>query len=373
MKIVQVISDISTEASGPSYSVPRLSQSLAERGHEVVLSCLAAREYIPGVELDIHGSWPIAKGFGISPSHAREMRKKGKTFDIIHSHGIWCLANITPGWVVPKNGARLVASPRGSMAPWAMNFKRWKKAPVWPFQRRLYERAHLLHATASEEYEDMRNLGFRAPIAVIPNGIDVPDLPIFKNKTNFRLLFLSRIHQKKGVEILLDAWGFIQDKFENWELTIAGPGEEFYVNNLIQISKSKKLKRVNFIGPVFGEEKSNLYFDSDLFILPTYNENFGMVVAEALSHGLPVVVSEGAPWRKIEDKNCGLWVPVNSEAVKSALSKMMMMSHDERLKMGFQGREWMIEDFGWNMVGGRMESAYNYTISGGDKPDFVWL
>lgn len=120
MKSVHVVPHIDQEAAGPSYSVPRLCESLAARGHEVELSCLAARGKLPGVVLDLHEQWPILGRFAISPSLARALRDKAGRVDIVHNHSLWSMVNVAAGWVVPGKRAKLVTSPRGTLSPWAL-------------------------------------------------------------------------------------------------------------------------------------------------------------------------------------------------------------------------------------------------------------
>ena len=119
MKLVHVVPHIDQEAAGPSYSVPRLCQGLAARGHEVELSCLAARGGIPGVALDLHRQWPILGRFAISTSHARALRDKATRVDIVHNHSLWSMVNVATGWVVPGRRAKLVTSPRGTLSPYS--------------------------------------------------------------------------------------------------------------------------------------------------------------------------------------------------------------------------------------------------------------
>lgn len=194
MKLVHIVPKIDQEASGPSYSVPRLCQSLAARGHETELTCLAAKNDIPGVTLDLHSQWPFFDRFAISTSLTRDLRDKAGRTDIIHNHSLWSMVNVAAGWVVPGQHAKLVTSPRGTLSPWALSRARNAKRVLWPFQRRALERADLLHATSEAEYEQIRARGIKAPVTIIPNGIDLPTLRSNNPKSDRRtLLFLGRL------------------------------------------------------------------------------------------------------------------------------------------------------------------------------------
>lgn len=373
MKLLHVVPHISAEASGPSYSVPRLCQALAEDGHAVRLSCLGAARPVPGVQVEVHPQWPVARRFAISPAHARALARAADEVDIVHNHSLWSMVNVAAGWVVPGKRAKLVVSPRGTLSSWALGHSRWRKRLLWPLQRRVLARADLLHATSEEECHEIRALGFRAPVAVIPNGIDVPRMVPrgVRDGGMHTLLFLSRIHPKKGIERLLDAWAALEHQFPQWQLVIAGTGEMAHVAAIYAQAERLGLQRVRFPGPLYGEDKSATYRAADLFILPTHSENFGMVVAEALAHGCPAIVSKGAPWAGLESEGCGWWIDHDVPALQAALSHAMRLPETERRAMGVRGHAWMERDFGWASIAARMSAGYRWIVQGGECPDWV--
>jgi glycosyltransferase involved in cell wall biosynthesis len=372
MKLLHVVPHINDEASGPSYSVPRLCESLAALGHEVTLSCLAARGEIPGVRLDLHPQWPILARFAISTSHARALSDKSGSVDIVHNHSLWSMVNVAAGLVVPGRRAKLVTSPRGTLSPWALSRSKAVKRVLWPLQRRALVRADLLHATSEVEYQEIRAQGFTAPVVIIPNGIDLPVLLPAKPEDRPRtLLFLSRIHPKKGIDRLLQAWHHLQDAHPDWRLVIAGRGEAEHEREVHELASALKLKRVEFPGPLYGADKSRAYFDAELFVLPTHSENFGMVVAEALAHGCPAVVSRGAPWSGLEREGCGCWVENDSDTLVQTLDVAMRLSSGQLSEMGRKGRAWMERDFGWESVAQQMEATYRWLLGGGESPTRV--
>src|SRR5690606_27143605 len=136
-----------------------------------------------------------------------------------------------------------------------------------------------------------------------------------------RLLFLARIHKKKGVDVLLNAWRRLEERHPDWELTIAGPDDGGYLDGMKQLAAALQLRRVDFTGPVYGERKSTLLQSSDLYVLPTHSENFGMTVAEALAHGVPAIVTKGAPWQGLEDHQCGWWIDLSEDSLAACLDQ----------------------------------------------------
>lgn len=363
MKVIHVIPDVTAEAAGPSHSVPRLCRSLAEVGHDVELSCHGAPKEIPGVRLDVHGSWPIARRFAVAPGLARALGRKAREVDIVHNHSLWSMVNVASGWVVPGKRAKLVTSPHGTLSAWALRRSRHVKRIVKPLQWRALLRADLLHATSEFEVQQIRDAGFTAPIAFIPHGIDLPAMP---GATRFRpyrtLLFLGRIHPTKGVDRLLAAWRALHDDYADWRLVVAGTGEPRYVRYVHQLVHELKLKRVELPGPLFGADKAAAYFEAELFVLPTHSENFGMAIAEALAHGCPVIVGKGAPWQGIERENCGWWISNEIDELAATLGCAMARPREALKEMGSRGRSWMAREFGWDTIGCRMADAYRWVM-----------
>lgn len=306
--------------------------------------------------------------------------------DILHTHGIWQ----HPSWVAlewkKRAGRPHVASVRGMLEPWALRHKGWKKRPVWwLWEKRNLESAALLHATSRQEAETLRGLGLTAPIAVIPNGVDLPvgraglgaptSSSIYNPQSTTRnpvrtALFLSRVHPKKGLPLLLEAWAKVRP--ENWILHIVGPDEGGHVAELKRLLTVLGLADlIRFSDALTGDAKEAAFRDSDLFILPTHSENFGIAVAEAMSHGLPVITTHGAPWELLESERCGWWVPVSAEGIAAALDDATRLGPEELAAMGARGRAVVAERFAWDKIAAEMIACYEWLLGGGTKPDCV--
>lgn len=372
MRLVHVVPHINEEASGPSYSVPRLCQSLAECGNDVELMCLAARSEVPGVRVSVFEQWKLFQRFAVSPAFARALRTRSASADVVHNHSLWAMPNVAAGWAVPGSHARLVTSPRGTLSRWARARSKWVKRAIWPFQRRVLFAADLLHATSEEEYSDIRAAGLTMPVAVIPNGVDIPNqADVARSQERRTLLYLGRLHPVKGVDLLLGAWENLQFKHPEWRLLIAGRGEPAHEQGTRELARNLALQRVEFVGAVYGDAKSEMYREADLFVLPSHTENFGMVVAEALAHGVPAVVSKNAPWQGLMAKDCGWWIDNSRESLARTLDLAMSLDTRDLRDKGRRGVEWMRSEFGWESIGRKMSDAYRWLLEGGEKPEWV--
>jgi glycosyltransferase involved in cell wall biosynthesis len=297
---------------------------------------------------------------------------------VIHNHGMWQLNSLYPGSIARETGSLLVHSPRGTFAGWAMRNGSKLKRVFWPvLQRPACEAAACFHATADSEAGEIRDLGFAQPIAVVPNGIDPPHGHETAGPRRKSVLFLGRLHPKKGLDILLHAWARLQDRHPDWELSIAGSDQSYYgvtgyQTEMQQLAEVLRLRRAQFVGDVHGKEKRALLASASLFILPTRNENFGVAVAEALSWAIPCIVTKEAPWRGLLDHGAGWWVDCDVDAVAGALDHAMSLEDDARRKMGVRGREWACVAFAWPAVARKMAITYEWLRGSAQRPEWIF-
>jgi glycosyltransferase involved in cell wall biosynthesis len=379
LRAIEVVPGISEEASGPSYSVMRLCESLIALGHDVSLAALDLGPVAGAAFLEM---FPLGAGprkLGRSPAMKRWLaRQAGSSrVDILHNHGMWQMSAVYPGWAARKWNVPLVVSPRGAFSRFAMKHGSPLKAIFWPLlQRPAIEAAGCFHATAEAEYEDIRRLGFRQPVAIIPNGIDIPAARPRRPAGARTLLFLGRIHKIKGLDMLLRAWRRVQGRFPEWRLDIVGSDDSYYgssgyLDQLRGLAASLGVERARFVGELRGDAKTEALSQAELFILPSYSENFGVAVAEALAAGTAAIVTRGAPWPRLGEKGAGWWVETSDDGVAGALDEALARPPGELDAMGKLGRAWMESDFGWERIAATMAETYAWTIRGGAAPCWV--
>lgn len=376
MKVIHVVSHISDEAMGPSYSVPALCRALAERGLEVELHVLAPAPELSGTTCKLQ-TYPLRRGLsrlGVSPAMRRGLAQAAAGTDVMHNHSLWLMPNVYPAWAVRGTRCRLVTSPRGTLAGPARSRSRLVKRIMWQtWQEQALRDSACFHATTAAEARDIRGAGFGQPIAVIPNGVDIPGpapLPATGSGRR-RLLYLGRIHPIKGIDYLLRAWRRVQDRFPEWELGIVGPDNEGWLGKMQALAQSLRVERCEFPGPAYGAAKSEVYRRADLFILPSHSENFGLTVAEALAHGLPAIVSQQAPWAGLVERDCGWWIALEDEALADCLCRVLALPLPELRARGDRGRAWMERDFSWSRIGQMMHETYRWLLGGGTPPAWI--
>lgn len=295
---------------------------------------------------------------------------------ILHAHGLWLMPNIYPARAkkISRFETILVHSPRGMLARDAMVIAAWKKWPFWLLmQKWALQSADCLHATALSEYEEIRSVGLMNPVAVMPNGIDLPPIVRRVHRQERTLLSLGRVHPKKGLDRLIRAWSQVEAEFPNWRLRIVGPAELDHDTELKAIAHSLNVRRLRIERPLFGDDKWAAFRSAECFVLPTLNENFGLTVAEALASELPVISTQGAPWSRLVTERCGWWIEHGVEPLVGALRAAMSMPRAELHVMGARGREWMHRDFSWARIAGDMLQVYQWLRFGGRVPDSVRL
>jgi glycosyltransferase involved in cell wall biosynthesis len=355
VKIFLAGTSLSPTYGGPALTVSRLAAALTELGIEV-------------------GLWAAnqsAKTTPFLPPGSSVRRLTGTEFqaldnfggaDILHDNGMWLphnhrIANLAARYNIPR-----VVSTRGMLEPWAINHK-WGKKRVawWLYQRRDLKRAHCHHATAEAERRNVERLGLGVPVRVIPNGVDLPAEHIKRAKLRRSdrktALFLGRIYPVKGLPMLVEAWARVRP--QGWYLQIAGPDEAGHLTVVKDAVLAAGLSEVvSFMGPISGHAKQAVLLDADLFVLPTYSESFGMAIAEALAHGVPVLTTTGAPWPMLQKRGCGWWVDATVDGIAEGLRQATCLDSETLHAMGRKGRAFVNAEYRWEGIARKFIATY---------------
>lgn len=386
MNVIHSVPSLGESGGGPPRSVSQLCNELCQSNAMQVGLVTAVDPSEPIVRLDpavrltgLAGKGDSFRGRLQAADFGGALAgiQRDSSISVIHQHGIWLRSSHATSSYAYKNSVPLIVAPRGMLEPWALNHSKWKKKAAWMlFQQSDLSRADAFHATAHSEAESIRRLGFKQPIAVIPNGVELADpskLTGVRSRSSDQrktALFLSRINPKKGIPMLLDAWKALSP--DGWRLVIAGNDDSSHLPALEQKIRELDLSNsVEFVGPLFGEEKERAFLDAALFLLPSYSENFGIVVAEALGYQVPVLTTTGCPWQELETHQCGWWVEPTFEGVQSGLKRALAASSGDRQLMGERGRRLVEDNYQWPGIAARICEFYKWLIFGGSQPDFI--
>jgi glycosyltransferase involved in cell wall biosynthesis len=365
---------------GPIRSVHGLVTALVRRGHEVHVyttsldgeSDLNVPLEVP-VELDgalVH-YFPVPRLRRLcwSPGLARRLRESIDSFDVVHLHSVFLLPTRAAARTAASAGVPYILAPRGMLIrKMILGKSRWIKT-LWIslVERRSICQAAALHVTADVESEDLRGMfsALPAEIANIPNGVECPSPHLPRSATPFAhlppryALFLSRISWKKGLDRLIAAWREIPEL----PLVIAGNDEEGYQPKLEALAQSLGLsERVHFIGPVADAHKWSLYESADLFVLPSYSENFGNVVAEAMAMACPVVISpEVGIAELVKAEGAGIVTGCDPSVLAAAI-RHLLSDDAARRELGRRGQQTVRARLSWDSVAARTEELYRRVI-----------
>lgn len=391
MKVIHVVASINRDIGGPAVTVPRLASALAALEVETTVATLdyanhGVQSPVPGAQVRSVPADLLARRLrGWSPQLARDIALLARQgADVVHNHGLWMFPNLYARRAARAAAVPLVISPRGMLDDWSLRRSRARKFAAWNlFEWENLASANLYHATSEAEARSIRAAGFAQPIAMIPNGVDVPDANRLPRRDLLErmhpalaqrrwLLFMSRLHPKKGLVELVRAWEELARRFPQWHLLVAGPDLDGHGAQVQALAASLGLSgRVTFAGMLGGEEKSCALAHSDLMVLPTHSENFGIVVAEALAHGTPAMTTRAAPWEELAQRNCGWWIENSGKALGAALQEAISLAPDNLREMGARGRLLAVECYAWERIAREMKAAYLWICGSGPRPDCI--
>ena len=391
MRILHVIPTMSARYGGPAKACREMSAALAERGHQVEIFTTnydGFGGYVePSVqplseqasEVIIH-TFPVdlpPDYFRISRPLAQALSEETPRFDVVHIHSLYLFTTLAAGFYARRHRVPIILRPHGSLDPYLYPRHRWRKRVVETlYQNHLFKRAAAIHYTTAEERKLAAPYTFNRPGFVVPLGLNIEDYRPLPPRGTFRerfpetrdksiLLFLSRINFKKGLDILAKAYGKIARQRDDIHLVIAGPDNDAFKPEVETMLTSAGVRdRTTFTGMLVGDDKLAALHDADLFALPSYTENFGIAVIEAMACGLPVVISDKVNiWREIKEGGGGEVEPLDPDRFASRI--IDMLADRDRLKSyGEHGIETVSNLFNWSTIGERLEQAYQAIVEG---------
>ena len=367
LRITQLVASLEARHGGPSRSVRGLSTAQAAAGHTVDLLTTAVGaggEAVTEGNLTVRTfarEWPAA----VASSAPLRRHLRSSTPEVIHHHGLWLRPLHYAHEAARRTGVPLVISPRGMMSPWAWSHRRWKKALADRFiHPGALAGAAGWHATSEGEVADIRRLGFTQPVCLAPNGV-IPAAaadgaaaaahwqerwPELRRRP--AALFHARFHVMKRPLELIDLWAACAPR--DWLLLLVGIPEQYSVPQLQAYVRRAGLQ--DRVAVFDGTDQPPPYAAATLFLLPSQTENFGLVVAEAMVQGLPVLATETSPWQALEVEGAGRCVPWN--AFGSALTALMAEGPTALRERGRRARAWALRDFSWEKSARTLAAFY---------------
>jgi glycosyltransferase involved in cell wall biosynthesis len=377
---LNVVTHLDPSYGGLSAAVPALSASVASFDrHRISIEafCLPhetfLREAYPKVAIS---EWPATRRDWIKDRNLRaSFNNVVRGADGVHIHGLWEQSTFAAASAARRHKRPYIVSAHGMLDKWALANRRIKKAIYSALvEKTNVQGATCLHALTRAEAQDYVAYGAKQPIAIIPNGVQVPrdtssalflqQFPDLKDKR--LVLFLGRIHFKKGLDLLVNAWRSIAGDFPAAQLVLAGPNCEGTQEELERaICGSSLQSRVTFTGMLRGSMKWSALATAECFVLPSYSEGLSVAVLEAMGSGLPVIVSNACNLPEIARRGAGWVIPPEAGALHEALGQCLSGSWTAKQQMGDRGRAFVDEEFSWPSVASRMNDLYAWVLRGG--------
>jgi glycosyltransferase involved in cell wall biosynthesis len=286
--------------------------------------------------------------------------------DLCHIHGLWNVPEWSAARLARAHHVPYVISPRGMLLPAAVRRGRWRKRIAFGLLESANLRhAALLHATSEQEAEELRRLALGAPVAFVPNGVDIDaaqHAPAgFRRGLGipsdaFVIVFLGRKHRIKRLDLLADAFARVREAHPSAHLVLAGPDEDHLMPALAR-RLSAQAPFLHVLDTVTGSDKWALLAAADVFVQCSDSESFGLVVVEALAAGVPVVVTRTCPWPEIVNHGCGFWVEQTAPAIAEAIATLIE-DPARRLRMGERATAFVRERYSWDTVAREMVKLY---------------
>ena len=362
MKVLHVIPSVAERSGGPATAIVPMCRALVQQGVEVQLISTGIQEATEYKGVPAH-LFPVELGesFKYSRPLASWLNTNIRHFDLAHVHAVFNHSSVAAARACRRTGVPYVIRPLGTLDPWSMTQKSLRKRVFWQLAgKRMMQSAAAVHYTSEAEKLATERLTGLNHGSVVPLGIETTATLSRETLAQYfpslasdpYVLVLSRLHPKKGVDVLIEA--FLSLPFSNWRLVLAGDGPEEYVSKLKRMASDT---RILFTGWVDGEQKNALLSCASLLALPSHQENFGLCVMEALSHSVPVLVSPGvnlAP--QISTANAG-WVAAIDKAALTTKLAEALSDEAELTKRGRAGQE-LSRQYSWENAARQLVQLY---------------
>jgi len=388
MNICFVLPYFADRFGGPVTVVKNIGRRINENGHSVSYWATSgqsdSQEWLAVEDAHIFSrNWPHS--WHRSTALARGLSERIASFDIMHISAMWLHPTYAASRIARGNRLPYILRPAGCLEPWRLRNTplKWlkKKAYLKLLGKSIMGRAACVHAASAQEGGNFRGAGYRCPVTVIPNGVDTEEFtsgdgckaegywPELKERPV--VLFMSRLSPEKGLDILVPAWAEIVKSrlHKDALLVIAGPDDRGYQKRVeAMIDRCNLASDVCMTGMVRGSKKLALLRRADIFVLPSYSENFGIVVAEALACGAPVITTTETPWEQVRQVDAGRCIPPRRHELVQAMRELLDMSTSQRKAMGQRGRNLVEKDYSWDAIVDKFLAVCNCILDGKPIP-----
>ncbi len=389
LKVLHLTTSLSRRGSGVIRAILGLTAGQRHLGHRAavlgVKDRFTAIDMQPFHHLDIKAKQAVGPtGFGLSLSLMAELRHLAPSLDVLHSHTLWSFPHWLAG-LTTRPRRPLVIAPHGALDPWALARPRFRKRLAWTlFDKKALAKAACFQALSTGEVSALRRLDLPDPIALIPNGIhpgDYDNLPprrlftdVFPPARDRRLLlFLSRLHPKKGLLHLVAAWAEVAKDHPDWLLVIAGPDDSGFRSKLERMTKALGVTHSILItGPLTGPLKLAALNAAEALVLPSFSEGFTIALLEALACRRPILITPQCYFSEAIQAGAGLTIQSPTAAATArGLRDLLSLSETERRQMGRKGRALVEQHYTWEISAQKTVQLYHWLLGGGPHPDFV--
>jgi glycosyltransferase involved in cell wall biosynthesis len=390
MKVAVVMASVSRNAGGLFPAARRLTEELvAQPATELKVIGLRdehtaedAKLWAPTKLLLCEPRGP--KILAYSPDYRSFL--SDEPFDLVHQHGIWTMVGREVTRFSASSRTRYLVSMHGMVEPWALKNGRWKKRIAWlAYQKENLERATALLVNSEREAQCLRDLGIRTPVVVVPNGTDKvvrgdgqpafrPSIPTERKV----VLFLGRLHPKKGLHELVRGFAEARRRdaavAQTWSLVIAGWDDGGHEQALRDLCQELGLMepQLCITGPVFGATKNATLCEASAFVLPSFGEGMPVAALEAMSAGLPVLLSAECNLSEAFRSGAGICIEPSASGVASGVLELSRLSGSERTTMGQKGQALVAERYTWPRIGAQVRHVYEWCLGGGPPPPGLW-